>query len=207
KALEGERKQKLKPHVEVRAKSGLMAILAETASQYESDEEIYQLAESYGYPDAGNPDPWFFLGLWHYNRNEMEQAREKFQQALERLNAYRGVGNEVAKENLKNIYIWLAQACLQLGYPQEVVRCCVLALRMDRYQDKVLAAVLQLLRQEPGEADRAEGTWGFLQNLYDFQNPKDLLFLLKCAKLAGFHALEVRVVQALPEDLRGEFEK
>ncbi len=205
KALEGEWEQKLSPHVLVRAKSGLMAVLAETAPQYESDEEIYQLAESYGYPNTGNPDPWFFLGLWHYNRNEMERAREGFLQALERLDTYKGIGNELAKENLNNIYIWLAQACLRLNHPQEVVHYCVLSLRMNKYQERILTAVFQLLKQEPGESGRAEGTWKFLKNLYDFSNPKDLLFILKCAKLSGFRSLESKVVKALPNNLGREF--
>ncbi len=184
-----------------------MVVLAETASQYDSSREIYRLAEDYGYPDTDNPDPWFLLGVWHYNRKEMEVAREKFLQTLDRLDTYRGIGEGVAQGSIMKIYTWLAQACLVLNSPKETVRYCVLALRMNRYQDRVLTAILQLLKQESGESDQAEGTWGFLQNLYDFQSPKDLLFLLKCAKLAGFHALENRVLQTMPEELKRESQK
>ena len=189
------------------ARAGLMVVLAETADQWETEEEIFQWAKDYGYPETDNPDPWFFLGLWHYNRQEMEEAREQFLICLEKLETYRSRDKVMAEGSLRQIYVWLAQACLQLNRPQEVVRYCVLSLRMERYQDQVLTAVLQLLKQEPGESDQAEGTWGFLQNLYDFQGPKDLLFLLKCAKLAGFHALEARLVQAMPDELKREFQK
>ena len=184
-----------------------MGVLAETAEETKSGEEILRWAEDYGYPNTDNPDPWFFLGLWHYNRREMEEAREQFLICLKKLETYRSYDKVVAEGSLRQIYVWLAQACLQLNRPQEAVRYCVLALRMERYQDKVLTSVLQLLKQEAGESNQAEGTWSFLQGLYDFESPKDLLFLLKCAKLAGFHALENRVVQAMPEELKREFQK
>ncbi len=207
KALRGKNSSKLSSQRYLDARTGLMQILAETADQAESEEEILWWARDYGYPDTDNPDPWFFLGVWHNNRREMEEARQHFLTCLEKLEAYRSYEKVAAEGYLCQIYAWLAQACLQLARPQEMVRYCVLSLRMERYQDRVLTAVLQLLKQEPGEADQAEGTWGFLQNLYDFQSPKDLLFLLKCAKLAGFHALEARVVQTMPEELKREFQK
>ncbi len=207
KALEGKQSGSLSHQRYLEARTGLMGVLAETVGQEGADEEIFQWAKDYGYPETDNPDPWFFLGLWHYNRQEMEEAREQFLICLEKLETYRSRDKVMAEGSLRQIYVWLAQACLQLNRPQEVVRYCVLSLRMERYQDQVLTAVLQLLKQEPGESDQAEGTWGFLQNLYDFQGPKDLLFLLKCAKLAGFHALEARLVQAMPDELKREFQK
>ena len=207
KALEGKDSGKLPRQRYQDARSGLMQILTGKIRQAESEEEFLRWVKDYGYPDTGNPDPWFFLGVWHYNRGEMEKARQNFLVCLEKLETYRSYERVAAEGFLCQIYSWLAQACLQLKRPQEVVRYCVLSLRMERYQDQVLTAVLQLLKQEPAESVQAEGTWKFLQNLYDVQNPKDSLFLLKCAKLAGFHALEARVIQALPEDLRGEFEK
>ena len=206
KALEGKNSGKLAHQRYLDARTGLMGVLAEMAEHAES-EEIRQWASDYGYPDTDNPDPWFFLGMWHYNKGEMEAARQQFLTCLVKLESYRSQDKVAAEGALRQMYVWLAQACLQLARPQEMVRYCVLSLRMERYQDQVLTAVLQLLKQEPGESDQAEGTWGFLQNLYDFQSPKDLLFLLKCAKLAGFHALEARLVQAMPEELKREFQK
>ncbi len=207
KALEGKNSGNLAKQRYYDARSGLMQILTGTKRKAESEEEVLRWVKDYGYPDTGNPDPWFYLGVWNYNRGRMGEARWNFLNCLEKLETYRSYERVTAEGYLCQIYAWLAQACLQLKRPQEVVRYCVLSLRMERYQDQVLTAVLQLLKQEPGEADQAAGTWKFLQGLYDFQNLKDLLFLLKCAKLAGFHALEARVIQALPEDLRGEFEK
>ncbi len=211
KALEGKGGVKLTRQRYADTRNGLMSVLAERAGQAEpeEEEEIFRWARDYGYPETGNPDPWFFLGIWHYNRQEMAEARAKFLCTLERLETWVPSGDEevYAKGRVRLIYTWLAEACRRLGRSQEVVRYCVLSLRMERYQDKVLRAVLDLLKQEPGESDQAEGTWGFLQNLYDFQSPKDLLFLLKCAKLAGFHALEARLVQDMPEELKREFQK
>ena len=207
KALEGRESGNLSRQRYLDARTGIMGVLAETAGKTDTEEEILGWARDYGYPDTENPDPWFFLGLWHYNRQEMEEAREQFRVCLEKLETYRSHDKVAAEGFLRQIYAWLAEACRLLNRPQETVRYCVLCLRMEKFQARVLTAVLRLLRQEPGEADQAEGTWGFLRGLYDFQSPKDLLFLLKCAKLSRFKALEARVIQALPEDLRREFEK
>lgn len=205
KALRGKNSGKLAHQRYLDSRTGLMGALVETAGHAESEEEIRQWAGDYGYPDTDNPDPWLFLGMWHYNKGEMKEARQQFLTCLEKLETYRSHDKVAAEGALRQIYVWLAQACLKLNRPQEMVRYCVLSLRMERYQDKVLTSVLQLLRQEPGEFNHADGTWKFLQNLYDFQNPKDLLFILKCAKLSGFKSLESRVTEALPDDLRKEF--
>lgn len=178
KAIEGAKLGKLSKQRYQTARSGLMSILAEKAAGMESMEEIYQLAKTYGYPDTNNPDPYFYLGLWHYNRDEMEEAREMFLLALNRLESYKGTEKIVTDGYLRMTYVWLAQACLYLKRPQETVRYCVLSLRMDRFQDNILKAVLQLLKNEPGEMSKADGTWRFLQSLYDFQSLKDLLFLI-----------------------------
>ena len=137
----------------------------------------------------------------------MEVAREKFLQALAKLETFRSYDRVAAQGSMRQMYTWLAVACLRLKRPQEVVRYCVLSLRMDRFQDKVLTSVLQLLMQEPGEGEKAEGTWGFLKGLYDLESARDLLFILKCARLAKFTALERRTMNELPEDVREELSK
>ena len=207
KALEGKNSGNLSRQRYLDTRIGLMGILASMAGQAESGKEILRWARDYGYPDTDNPDPWFYLGLWHFNRQEMEEAREQFLICLEKLETYRSHDKVAAEGFLRKIYAWLAEACRRLERPQEMVRYCVLCLRMERYQERVLISILWLLKAEPGESGRAEGTWGFLRGLYDFQSPKDLLFLLKCAKLSQFKALETRVMEALPEELRREFEK
>ena len=204
KALEGKDSGKIIGQRYQDARTGLMGILSETGAQAESDEEILKLAEDYGYPSTDNPDPWFFLGLWHYNRNEMEEARENFLQALEKLETFRSYDRVAAQGSMRQMYAWLGQACFQLEQRKEAVRCWVLSLRIDRYQEQILVSVLQLLEYEPGERETAEGTWGFLQGLYDVKSPKDLLFILKCAKRVRFTALETRTMGELPEDIREE---
>ncbi|HIW83896.1 MAG TPA: glycosyltransferase [Candidatus Dorea gallistercoris] len=184
--------------------SSLMAVLTQKP---DAGEEIYQLAEEYGYPAAHHPDPDYFFGMWHYNRRELEQARENLEKAMEYLESGEDFSHTVMAGNLCKCYFILADICLKLSHQQKGVRYGVLSLKMERYQTALLRALLRLFKQEPGESSRADGTWKFLQNLYDFGSPKDLLFLLKCAKLSQFKALETRVMETLPEELRREFEK
>lgn len=206
-ALKGEGTARLRPERLLRAQKGLLRLLSETALQPETKEEIYSLARKMGYPETQNPDVYFYLAIWNYNRNEMKQARKEFLRTLEILEGYKGTEKSDAAGNLERLYAWLAQACLILKRLQEAVQYGVLTLRMNRYQDNVLAAILKLLSQEPGEADQAKGTWGFLRGLYDFQSQKDLLFLYKCGKIAGVYALTDRLLEAMPSELKEEILK
>ena len=73
KALEGKNSGNLSRQRYLDTRIGLMGILASMAGQAESGKEILRWARDYGYPDTDNPDPWFYLGLWHFNRQEMEE--------------------------------------------------------------------------------------------------------------------------------------
>lgn len=152
--------------------------------------------------DPGHPDPHYFFGFWLINRGEFEEARLQFEKALEKLETYHGKEMVCLSGNLEHIYFLLTKSCFALNSSPDTVRYGVLALRINRYQDTVLEALLSLLREEPGEKENPEGTFRFLMKLYDFQLPKDRLFVLKCAKNTAFASLENKIRLLFPESER-----
>ena len=168
----------------------------------DSDREIQDVVEQIGYPETGNPDIYYFLALYCMKKGDYERAYLEMERALTLVDRYREADTIYLRGDLENAFRSMAAVCQELGKKQEVVRYGVLSLRLNRYQEIVLTEILSLLRDEPGESEKAEGTWRFLGGLYDLTNTKDLLFCYKCAKRVGFIALEERVLEILPEEER-----
>ena len=173
----------------------------------DSEGEIQDVLEQIGYPDTENPDIYYFLALYCTKKGDYERAYSEMGKALTLVDHYRKADTVYLRGDLESAFRSMAAVCQKLGKKQEVVRYGVLALRLNRYQEEVLTEILSLLRDEPGEAKEAEGTWRFLGGLYDLANTKDLLFCYKCAKRVGFIALEERVLEALPEEERKDLQR
>ena len=166
--------------------------------------DILKVAEKTGYPDVGNPDIFYYLSLCRLHRKDLDGAYKDMETALQQVDAYKKSSTVYVSANLKTAYTQMAAICQKLNRPQEVIRYGILALRMDRYIDTVLAEILALLREEKGESENAQGTWGLLSKIYQMDNPKDQLFLYKCAKAVGFTALKERILDVMSDSLRDE---
>lgn len=174
-----------------------MMVARQKASE---EEQLFDTARKIGYPDGIDPDVHYYIGSWMFGMRRWLEAKKELSVALDKLERYRGTAMLWISGNLENVYTWIAAASQKLDQPQDVVRYGVLALRMNRYLTAVLGEILALLKKEPGEMENCEGTWGFLSKLYDMNNLKDQLFILKCAKAVGFISLEERVYGSLPEE-------
>ena len=160
---------------------------------------ILELAEKAGYPETKHPDVYAWIGIYDMNQENYKEAYQELKTALEYAEGYRGIDVIFTSGNLQKLYTWMTEISRKLAYPQDTVRYGVLALRTDRYMDGVLAAILSFLREEPGEEKGAEGTWNFLGKLYDVSNSRELFFLYKCAKAAGFISLEEKILSVLSD--------
>lgn len=172
-----------------------------------ADGEADRVARRAGYPDAENPDIYYFLALYYTKRGDYERAYTEMGRALSRVDTYREADTIYLRGDLQRAYGTMAGICQKLGRKQEVVRYGVLSLRLNRYQEDILTEILSLLREEPGEGSTAEGTWRFLPGLYDLTERRDILFCYKCAKATGFIALENKLLKALLEEDRDDLRK
>jgi hypothetical protein len=72
----------------------------------------------------------------------------------------------------------------ELGKTDEVIRCATLLLREDKYQPGILAPYIAAFKR-PGFETSDEEIFGLLRKLYDFNNPKDKIHIMKAAKECG----------------------
>lgn len=150
--------------------------------------------------EASNPDSDYFMGLYQFQKKDWEQAILSFEQCLQKADSYGGRAGSMCAGLLSDIYNYLVTAHQELSRPAGVVRYGTLSLRSSRYQEVILLAVLQLLRDDPAEKDTAAGTVSWLSKLYDLNSPRDLLFIFKCAKRLGFQPLQKVIFALLPEE-------
>lgn len=184
------------------AGKNLLKIYANNPALAGSDEEVEETAKKVGYPATDNPDVYFFVGLYYMTRKDYKRAYHDMKRAVGLLEVYRGDDVIYLRGNLEKVYVWLAGLCQQLTLPADELHYAVLALRKSRYLDKVLCEVLLLLKKEDRQENQTETTWKLLFEIYDTRNVKDILFLYKCVRIAGYPAPADRLLAALPTDIR-----
>jgi len=63
------------------------------------------------------------------------------------------------------------------------------------------------LKQEPGEEENADATFGFLSKLYDLSSFKNKVFIIKVSEKVSFPALEKQVYALLSDEERESLSK
>lgn len=165
---------------------------------------IYQEAKDFA---GSSPDLEYWTGLWFYQRGEMQKAKRYLEQALKLLDQYKGDGKVAMVGVLAEVYQMLFGICKMYGTPSDVIRYGVLSLRMNPYLFAILMDMLLLLKQEPGEEETADATFGFLSKLYDLSSFKNKVFLIKVSEKVPYPALEKQVYAMLSEVERESLSK
>lgn len=150
------------------------------------------------------PDIEYWYGGWMANHNQWEETLIHFESALKKLEAYKGTKTLEISGELEQVYRLMARAAQELQEDAKTVQYGVLTLRFNRFQETVAIVLLSLLGQDPAEQKNPAGTAALLKKLYRLEHLRDKLFLLKCAKLAGFVALENWIYSLMtPEEKEG----
>ena len=66
----------------------------------------------------------------------------------------------------------------------EVIRCATLILKEDKYQPEILTPYIQAFNRE-GYSATADEIFGLLERLYDFNNTKDKIMVMRASNKAG----------------------
>lgn len=107
--------------------------------------------------------------------------------ALEKLEQYKGSASLKLAGRLDFVYNVLRLCYEQRGDAAKCVYYGTLSLRVDRYQEDTLAAIVSLLKGDPNTT--AEQAYDFLARLYQFGNLKDTLYVLKTSMKTGYDEL------------------
>ncbi len=191
----------------VNAGKNLLKMYANHPSLAGSDEKAEETAVKAGYPATDNPDIYFFLGLYRLKKGDYKRAYGDMKRAFQLLEIYQGDDVIYLRGTLEKAYVWMAGLCQQMKLPAEELRYTVLALGKNRYQESVLCEMLFLLQKEDKEGKQTEGAWNLLLGIYHMGSLKDILFLLKCTRIAGYPYPEDRLLNYLPEEVRDRLAK
>lgn len=149
----------------------------------EKNQALYDQYQKIGviYPDM---EYWMGINcLYFQKKRECAAYLEKALEALETVTLSFGL---YITGDLENVY-----GILALIYTKEdaakAVRYAVLSLRINRFQEDILTALLGLLRSG---GETPENIYIFLGKIYDLKAKKDLLFVYKAVKILGFTLLE-----------------
>ena len=140
------------------------------------------------------PDVEFYMGRFLIRIGKQDEGVRFLELALKKLEQYKGSSSLKLSAQLN-----LAYNILRLCYEQQrdAAKCVyygTLSLRVDRYQEDTLAALVSLLQGDPNTA--AGQAYDFLARLYRFDNLKDILFVLRTALKSGYADLAELLRQA-----------
>lgn len=166
----------------------------------ESYEQVSSRLKELG--ESCHPDIDYFLGCMNLKAGKLKAAADYYESALKKLAQYQGVEISRMTSELELVNRVIATAALLHGDSQKAVAFAVEALKVNRYSADGAGILLRAFLTEWQEGMSAEPYWQFLSKLYDVQNLKDLLFVYKLSAEAGFPALQQRVREAMPPQVR-----
>ena len=166
------------------------------AKNYEEEvmkNEVFEMCkEAYEqFPD--NPDFCYYLGRKLYERGEYGEAWEMLIACEVALNRdIVSMGGFILSHSMMLFFLMVLTA-EELGNLAEVIRCATLVLKEDKYQPLILAPYIQAFNR-PGYQTSAEDIFQLLNKLYNFEETKDKVAVMRAAKDAGNMELVGKVV-------------
>ncbi len=133
------------------------------------------------------PDVEFYMGRIMIRIGKQDEGVRFMELALEKLEQYKGSASLKLAGRLDFVYNVLRLCYEQRGDAAKCVYYGTLSLRVDRYQEDTLAAIVSLLKGDPNTT--AEQAYDFLARLYQFGNLKDTLYVLKTSMKTGYDEL------------------
>lgn len=140
------------------------------------------------------PDVEFYMGRFLIRIGKQDEGVHFLELALKKLEQYKGSSSLKLSAQLNLAYNILRLCYEQRGDAAKCVYYGTLSLRVDRYQEDTLAALVSLLQGDPNTA--AGQAYDFLARLYRFDNLKDILFVLRTALKSGYADLTELLRQA-----------
>jgi len=124
------------------------------------------------------PDYYFIMGITLLRENDNDDAIECLEKCIELCNAYKMKieSNSVAK--IDNVYTALIKANAQAGNKMRVVQLCTAVLNTNKYNYQILRMLINMFLTSENEED----IFSFFKKVYDYNNLKDKLYLLKASQ-------------------------
>lgn len=144
------------------------------------------------------PDVEYNMGRFLLQIGKQEEAVRFLKMSLDKLEQYEGGSSLTVSGSLDFVYNVLLAWYIEQSDAQKAVYYGTLSLRYDHYQEETLARLLMLFKDDPNTT--AEQVFGFLAEMYRFENLKDKLFVLKTVMRIDYGELEKQVKGSLSEE-------
>ena len=163
-----------------------------------NDENLQLCREAYeDFPE--NPDfCYYYAKKLHISGN----YTEAWERLIECENLLKKPSLELAGYVIKNAVLLFHQMVLtaeELDNIEEIIRCATLALKEDKYQQGMLAPYIQVFNRQGYETSSDE-ILVLLGKLYDFNNTKDKVAVMRGAKDAGNMELVGKILSLFTSD-------
>lgn len=180
---------------------GFLKIIVQRNQASDEDElnQIYEKALQYcpNYPDI---DYW--IGIWMTSQEQWDKAFFHLEAAVTKVSTYTGMASVYTTSQLGDCYLYLTMASQHLQDEKNVVKYGTLTLKEDKNNGNVLLSLLSLFSQEKDRIRTAAETADFLKRLYDFEQLRDKLFIIKYAKMVQFTELTAIMYYLLTREER-----
>ena len=131
-----------------------------------------------------NPDFCYYYGTKLHNNGDFKSAWEKL---IACENLLKGSSIEMGSYIIKNpmsLFFQLVLTAEELDDVPEIIRCATLVLKEDKYQPKILAPYIQAFNR-PGYETSSDDILALLSKIYDYNNTKDKIEVMRGARNAG----------------------
>ena len=152
------------------------------------------------FPD--NPDFCFYYGRKLYLIRDFQAAWEKFEKCEDLMNTdMMGFASYIIRNPLMLFYQMVITA-EEMGNVNDVIKYATIALKEDKNQPGMLAPYIDAFRR-PGYETSNDEVFELLGKLYDFNDVKDKLTVMRAAKTVGNMELVSKVLAKFtPEELK-----
>ena len=167
----------------------------------EKKDENYKMCREAYEEFPNNPDFCYYHARKLFVEKNHEDAWKKLIECETLLN---GTGVSMSNAAINNSLVFFLLMVLtaeELGKVDEVIRCATLILKEDKYQPGVLAPYIAAFKR-PGYEVSDEEILDLLRKIYDFNNIKDKIEILKAAKtVKNMHLVGLILSEFSPEEM------
>jgi tetratricopeptide (TPR) repeat protein len=144
-----------------------------------------------------SPDYYYWHGLALYNLERYDEAWEQFIGCCDLISNATLINTSMGESFLFDIFKLMSQTAMRRGDNENGVKYLTFSLNQKKHEEGVCSKLISVLRAACKENDRE--IIDYLRQFYDFDDPRDKLFLSKCAKDANDTVLMLFFYKSITE--------
>jgi glycosyltransferase involved in cell wall biosynthesis len=150
-------------------------------------------------PDV--PDYAYYMGLALQGAGDFAGAWRSYKRCETVIETVKNLQNRMTPAMLHTMFENMFRVAVQLGDWHNAIDYGTLVIMDDKYNDRALTALIAIMGEirRRGLTVEAESI-GYLQRFYDMDDPRDKLFLAKCAKEAKDEILMIYFYRLLTDE-------